>query len=68
MNTMQDASAKTKNYHWRQEVRHSCYLIMLAVGDFAEITADANGVPIQYYVQKGREADAERTSNSRRTW
>ena len=61
VNTMQDASAKTKTYHWRQEVRHSCYLIMLAVGDFAEITADANGVPIQYYVQKGREADAERT-------
>ncbi|MBI2887197.1 MAG: HEAT repeat domain-containing protein [Chloroflexi bacterium] len=53
-------AAGTRTFHWRQEVPHSCYLITLAVGDFAEIQESADGVPVLYYVQRGREEEARR--------
>ena len=48
-------------YHWRQAEIHPTYLMTLAVGDFAEIADSWDGIPIAYYVEKGREADAKRT-------
>lgn len=48
-------------YHWRQAEVHPTYLMALAVGDFAEITDSWDGIPITYYVEKGREDDARRT-------
>lgn len=56
----------TTTFHWRQAEVHPSYLMVLAIGDFAEIPAIAdNGagqkIPCPYYVQKGREADAQRT-------
>ena len=59
--TEDDVGAKTKTYHWRQDVPHSCYLITLAAGDFSEIQERADGVPVLYYVQRGREEEARRT-------
>ncbi len=47
-------------FHWKQEKPHSSYLISLAAGEFAELTAKGS-VPVQYYVPKGREADGQRT-------
>jgi aminopeptidase N len=47
--------------HWRLDVPHSCYLITLAVGDFATIETRWRDVPVVYYVERGREAAAERT-------
>jgi aminopeptidase N len=47
--------------HWKLDVPHSCYLITLAVGDFAAIETRWRDVPVVYYVQRGREAEAERT-------
>ncbi len=42
-------------YHWVQKQIHPTYLMTLAVGDFAEIKDDWQGIPITYYVEKGRE-------------
>lgn len=50
-----------RTLHWRLDVPHSCYLITLAVGEFSEITTRWRDVPVVYYVQKGREAEAQRT-------
>ena len=47
--------------HWRLDVPHSCYLITLAVGDFATIETKWRDVPVVYYVQRGLEAECERT-------
>jgi aminopeptidase N len=50
-----------RTLHWRLDVPHSCYLITLAVGDFAAIEHRWRDVPVVYYVERGREAAAERT-------
>lgn len=50
-----------KIYHWSQKQVHPTYLMTLAVGDFAEIQDEWTGIPVTYYVEKGREADAQRT-------
>jgi aminopeptidase N len=50
-----------KIYHWLQKQVHPSYLMTLAVGDFAEIKDEWNGKPVNYYVERSREADAKRT-------
>ncbi|MEB3182104.1 MAG: M1 family metallopeptidase [Nostocaceae cyanobacterium] len=50
-----------KIYHWLQKEVHPTYLMTLAVSDFAEIRDDWRGKPVTYYVEKGREADAQRS-------
>jgi aminopeptidase N len=52
---------KDKIYHWSQQQIHPTYLMTLAVGDFAEIRDEWLGLPVTYYVEKGREADAKRS-------
>lgn len=56
----EDPAAGLKTYHWRQDVPHSAYLIMLAVGEFVEIADRHGDLPVLYYVHPGREADARR--------
>ncbi|MFP4254943.1 MAG: M1 family aminopeptidase [Halothece sp.] len=51
----------TTVYHWRQDQVHPTYLMTLAVGDFAKITDSWGDIPVEYYVEKGREEDAKRT-------
>jgi aminopeptidase N len=48
-------------YHWQMDTPHVTYLLSQIVGDFAEITHRVDGVPVQYYGPRGREADLERT-------
>ncbi|MEM9506924.1 MAG: M1 family metallopeptidase [Cyanobacteria bacterium P01_E01_bin.35] len=48
-------------YHWSQQQVHPTYLMTLAVGNFAEIEDEWRGKPINYYVEKGREADGQRS-------
>ncbi|MEC4814474.1 MAG: M1 family metallopeptidase [Scytonema sp. PMC 1069.18] len=48
-------------YHWSLSQVHPTYLMTLAVGDFAEIQDRWNGIPVTYYVEKGREEDAKRS-------
>jgi len=50
-----------RTLHWRLDVPHSCYLVTLAVGDFAAIETRWRDVPVVYYVERGKEAAAERT-------
>ncbi len=47
-------------WHWKFDRPHSIYLITLAVARFAEVVEDWDGIPIVYYCEKGREADAKR--------
>jgi aminopeptidase N len=53
-------SAGTRTFHWRQDIPHAAYLIMLAAGEFVEIRDQAGSVPVRYYVHPGREDDARR--------
>jgi aminopeptidase N len=48
-------------FHWRFDVPHSCYLITLAAGEFAEIADRWEDIDVTYYVPKGREDDATRS-------
>ena len=48
-------------YHWSQQQVHPTYLMTLAVGDFAEIKDEWQGISVNYYVEKGREADGKRS-------
>ncbi|MGB0561460.1 MAG: M1 family aminopeptidase [Spirulinaceae cyanobacterium] len=45
-------------FHWQQTHIHPTYLMTLAVGDFAELQDEWNGIPATYYVEKGKEAQA----------
>lgn len=51
----------TKTSHWSHEIPHSVYLISLVAGEFSELKDSYDGIPIIYYVPKGREEDAKRT-------
>ncbi|HEY9888956.1 MAG TPA: M1 family metallopeptidase [Candidatus Obscuribacterales bacterium] len=57
--TVDDGEAKI--FHWVQKEVHPSYLMTLAVGDFDEIRDEWAGIPVTYYAQKGRQADAQRT-------
>jgi len=48
-------------FHWVQTQVHPTYLMTLAVGDFAEFTDTWYGIPVTYYVEKSRQADALRS-------
>jgi len=50
-----------KIFHWVQQQVHPTYLMTLAVGDFDEIRDEWDGIPVTYYVDKGRKEDAQRT-------
>ncbi|MBD2022080.1 M1 family metallopeptidase [Leptolyngbya sp. FACHB-36] len=54
-----DEDGDFKIYHWHQREVHPTYLMTLAVGDFAELRDEWNGKPVTYYVEKGREAQAQ---------
>ena len=58
--TTANESKKTRTFHWRHDVPHSVYLMSLAAGEFTLIEERAGDVPVQYYVQPGREDDARR--------
>lgn len=51
----------SKIFHWLQKQVHPTYLMTLAVGDFVEIRDEWNNIPVTYYVEKVREADARRS-------
>ncbi|MGK7915150.1 MAG: M1 family aminopeptidase [Prochloraceae cyanobacterium] len=56
-----EALGEDKIYHWSQKQVHPTYLMTLAVGKFAEIKDEWKGIPVTYYVEKGREEDAKRS-------
>ena len=56
-----EESGDDKIYHWMQKQIHPTYLMTLAVGKFAEIRDEWNGIPVTYYIEKNRQDDARRT-------
>lgn len=50
-----------RTLRWRLDVPHSCYLVTLAVGDFAMVEHRWRDVPVAYYAERRRITDAERT-------
>ncbi|MBA4321665.1 MAG: aminopeptidase, partial [Odoribacter sp.] len=51
----------TVTYHWSQELPHSTYLINLSIADYAVIKDSLGSLPINYWVYKGLEAEANTT-------
>lgn len=47
-------------HHWKHEVPHITYLIMLVIGDYVKVSKEWDGIPVDYYVPPGREDDGER--------
>ncbi|TFV93417.1 M1 family peptidase [Algoriphagus kandeliae] len=43
---------------WRMDIPHAPYLAAVAIGDFDKVEADYEGLPINYYVEKGYGAGA----------
>ncbi|BAQ62883.1 aminopeptidase [Geminocystis sp. NIES-3708] len=50
---------ENKIYHWLQPQVHPTYLMTLAVGKFAEIEDKYQEIPVNYYVEKGKETEAK---------
>ena len=50
-----------RTLHWRLDVPHSCYLVTLCIGDFGSVETKWHDTPVVFYVERGREAAAERT-------
>ncbi len=44
--------------HWKQEISHVVYLVSLVVGQFDIVSDEWRGIPVEYYVEKGRAEDA----------
>ncbi len=55
----QEEIAENTIYHWSQQQVHPTYLMTLAVGEFSEIKDKWKGIPVTYYVEKGREEQAK---------
>lgn len=51
------ADGGMRTYHWHQDVPHVTYLTSIVAGEYAEITDEWDGIPIQSYVPANREAD-----------
>jgi aminopeptidase N len=49
------------SFHWKQEQPHATYLLTLAAGPFESWAEEADGVPLTYYYEPGREAEAKRS-------
>jgi aminopeptidase N len=52
---------KTVTFDWRQDIPHPSYLVTLVVGEFDVVRHEWDGIPVLYYVPKGRRAEAEPT-------
>lgn len=52
---------RSRTWHFFESVPHPSYLISLAAGVFSKIEDDCDGLPVEYYVEPGREAEARRS-------
>ena len=55
----EDKKNGTKTYHWSQELPHSTYLFMLAIGPFAVIEDSLGSLPVTYWVYEKDVDDAK---------
>ena len=59
VNVKEDRKKDTKTYHWSQELPHSTYLFMLAIGPFEVIQDFLGDLPVNYWVYKKDVEDAK---------
>jgi aminopeptidase N len=52
---------KTVTFDWRQDKPHPSYLVTLVVGKFDVVREEWDGIPVLYYVAKGRQAEVQPT-------
>jgi aminopeptidase N len=55
-----DQARQRRTFHYYQSKPHVAYLLSVAAADFGEVTETVDGVPVQYFAQKGREDEARR--------
>ena len=58
LSRFENASDKTVTFDWIQDKPHAAYLVTLVVGQFDVVEEQWNGIPVQFYVPKGRKAEA----------
>ncbi len=46
----ENAEARTRTYHWRQDQLHPAYLVSIVAGRYERIAAESSSVPVEYYV------------------
>jgi aminopeptidase N len=51
-------SDNTVTFHWRQDIPHPIYLVTLVVRQFDVVHQEWDGIPVDFYLPKGRKADA----------
>ncbi|HEY1954134.1 MAG TPA: M1 family aminopeptidase [Polyangiaceae bacterium] len=49
------------SFTWTMKEPHPSYLLTLVAGEFSVLEADAGGIPLTYWVPKGREEDGKHT-------
>jgi aminopeptidase N len=54
----EDGDKETRTYHWLQELPHSTYLFLLAIGPFAVIEDSLVSLPVNYWVYEKDVEDA----------
>jgi aminopeptidase N len=52
---------KTVTFNWRQDKPHPSYLVTLAVGQFDIVREEWDGLPVEYYMPRGHQAEATPT-------
>ncbi len=55
------AEGGPNTFHWKMNEPHPSYLFTIVAGEFTVLDADADGVPLTYWVPRGREEDGKRT-------
>lgn len=58
LGVVHDEQKATTTWHWSQELPHSTYLIMLAIGPFEVIEDSLGSLPVSYWVYPGDVEDA----------
>ena len=48
----------TRTDYWKQDLKHAPYLFMMAIGEYAIVEDEWNGIPVNYYVEKEYESHA----------
>jgi aminopeptidase N len=52
---------RTVTFDWRQDKPHPSYLVTLVVGQFDVVREEWDGIPVEYYVPRGRKDDVARS-------
>jgi aminopeptidase N len=61
LSTTEDPARGTKTYHWSSGTPHVAYLVTLVAGEFESREEEVDGVPLQFYVPRGRAGDIDRS-------